>query len=49
MTNPTHKKTHEQFVNEVPNELGITITEKYIDTNNNINNYKGYICSYQIM
>jgi hypothetical protein len=36
MTNPTHKKTHEQFVNEVPKELGITITEKYIDTNTKI-------------
>lgn len=36
MTNPPHKKTHKQFVNEVPDHLGITITGKYIDTNTKI-------------
>lgn len=42
MTNPPHKKTHEQFVSEVPIELGISITEKYIDTNTKI----GYTCKH---
>lgn len=42
MTNPPHKKTHEQFVNEVPKELGIVITGKYIDTNTKIE----YMCTH---
>ena len=31
MTNPTNKKTHEQFVSEIPKHLDITILGKYVN------------------
>jgi hypothetical protein len=36
MTNPINKKTHEQFIREIPKELGIEITGKYINTDTKI-------------
>ena len=36
MTNPKHKKTHEQFISEIPVELGITIIGQYINTDTKI-------------
>lgn len=36
MTNPLHKKTHEQFLAEVPVELEITITGQYVNTDTKI-------------
>lgn len=42
MTNPRHKKTHDQFVSDVPKELGITITGIYINTDTKIE----YMCEH---
>ena len=36
MSNPTNKKTHEQFIAEVPKNLEITILGKYINTDTKI-------------
>jgi hypothetical protein len=36
MTNPTNKKTHQQFVNEVPKDLGIEITGTYVNADTKI-------------
>jgi len=36
MTNPRNKKTHDQFLNEIPKELGITIIGDYINTDTKI-------------
>jgi hypothetical protein len=36
MTNPQNKKTHQQFINEIPKELGIEITGTYINADTKI-------------
>jgi hypothetical protein len=36
MTNPRNKKTHQEFINEVPKELAIEITGIYINTDTKI-------------
>lgn len=36
MTNPINKKTHEQFVSEIPSTLEIEITRRYINTDTKI-------------
>jgi len=42
MSNPINKKTKEQFIKEIPMELGITITGDYINTDTKIE----YICEH---
>ncbi len=44
MTNPSNKKTHEQFISEVPKELGLTITGKYINSDTKIE----YTCQHSV-
>jgi hypothetical protein len=36
MTNPTNKKTHEQFITEIPKELDIDIIGNYVNTDTKI-------------